>query len=335
MSLDSDSEIGETDVLAVSTESRDAGAEIFRQALDQTLRRLPPGTPRILFKKIDSTLRGNVGPEIASALAALACDVAVVTPAFPAMGRTVEAGYLRVPGRADFVPVELAACFHGHGAEPHRQTQPGAISQAIAAGARVVLLDAAEDSDLDLIVSEALALRRRVLWAGSAGLAAALARTMGAELPAAVAPCTGPAIFCLGSDHAATMEQQARLIAHRDAVLFAADSAVPEAIVGELQRGSHVVLRIRRGLTSTARIRQLLGVVASPLVLSGGDTAALVCHALDIRALDLCHEVAAGIPWGRVAGGPFDGLPVVTKSGGFGGPDALIDVADFFPCPQP
>lgn len=95
-----------------------------------------------------------------------------------------------------------------------------------------------------------------------------------------------------------------------------------------------MVLRIRRGPTSTARIRELLANAAGPLVLSGGDTASVVCRALDARAIELRREIAPGIPCGVIVGGAFDGLPVVTKSGGFGPPDALIEVADFFTCSQ-
>jgi hypothetical protein len=34
--------------------------------------------------------------------------------------------------------------------------------------------------------------------------------------------------------------------------------------------------------------------------------------------------VAEGIPTGRLVGGVLDGLPIVTKAGGFGAPDALV-----------
>jgi uncharacterized protein YgbK (DUF1537 family) len=43
----------------------------------------------------------------------------------------------------------------------------------------------------------------------------------------------------------------------------------------------------------------------------------------------LYGEVDAGMPWGRLIGGPADGLPVVTKAGGFGGDDALVQAVSF------
>jgi len=312
LSLNSACEAGQTgptDVLAVSTESRDGDLGSFRNSLE----RLTPLRPRILFKKIDSTLRGNVGPEVAAAMAAFGCDVAVVAPAFPAMGRTVEAGYLRVAGEIGFVPRELAASF---------RDLPG----------RFALRDAACDAHLDAIAADGLAGGERVLWVGSAGLAAALARALGMGSPAGIAFSPAPAIFCLGSDHAVTLQQQEHLVRDRAARLFAAETASDEAIPEALERGRHVVLRIRRGHTSAARVRQLLARARYPLVLCGGDTASLVCRALEVQAIDLRREVARGIPYGVIGGGLFDALPVVTKSGGFGRPDALIDVADFFTC---
>jgi len=309
VALDFQGELGAIDVLAISTESRDGDLASFRKVLD----RLLPLRPRILFKKIDSTLRGNVGPEVSAALDAFGCDVAVVTPAFPAMGRVVEAGYLRVDGDFGFVPIELAAYF-------------GDLR------ARLALRDAACDAHLDAIVREGLASGGRVLWAGSAGLATALARATQAGSPSALAFSPAPAIFCLGSDHPVTMEQQGRLVEQRTAALFLAETVRNEAISEALEQGRHVVLRIRRGQTAAERVREVLSGAAGPLVLCGGDTASLVCRALDVHTIELRQEVSAGIPCGTIEGGSFDGMPVVTKSGGFGRPDALIEVADFLTC---
>jgi uncharacterized protein YgbK (DUF1537 family) len=70
---------------------------------------------------------------------------------------------------------------------------------------------------------------------------------------------------------------------------------------------------------------------ASPaaLILTGGDTAAFVLRALGAQAIRLAGEVAPGIPWGIVEGGPADGCGVVTKSGGFGERDALVRAFEF------
>ncbi len=313
--LDSDSE--ETSVLAISTESRHLSAAELRRVMDDLAQRLPVARARILFKKIDSTLRGNVGAEIAAALTAFGCETAVITPAFPAMGRTVEGGYLRVEGAE---PIDLAARL---GLEACAHVQPSTVHAAIEDGARFISVDATCDRDLDAIAAEALASGRRILWAGSAGLASALARTLpwggppGPGCPLGTAPRPASSVlFCIGSDHPVTVEQQRRLLA--------------------LGRGEHVVLNLSVRQTSVERVRELVGNAAgaaTALVLSGGDTASLVCRALGVHRIELEDEIVPGIPWGRLSGGAFDQSRVATKSGGFGAPHALIQVADFFTCP--
>jgi uncharacterized protein YgbK (DUF1537 family) len=312
----------EASVLAISAESRDLSAAELRPVMDGLARRLPIAQARILFKKIDSTLRGNVGAEIAAALTAFGCDAAVITPAFPAMGRTVEGGYLRV-GAAE--AIDLAARLRSQGLEACVHVQPGAVSTAIEAGARVISVDAACDRDLDAIALAGLESGRRILWAGSAGLAAALARTLpwsgppGPGRPLGTPPRPASSVlFCIGSDHPVTVQQQGRLLA--------------------LGCGEHVVLNLSVRQTSVERVRELVGNAAgaaTALVLSGGDTASLVCRALGVRRIQLEDEIVPGIPWGYLSGGAFDQSRVATKSGGFGAPHALIQVADFFTCPTP
>jgi uncharacterized protein YgbK (DUF1537 family) len=256
------------------------------------------------------------------------------------MGRTVEEGYLRVATAAEFAPIDLPARLRTQGLEACTHVQPWAVSAAIEAGARFISVDATCDRDLDTIAAEALASKRRILWAGSAGLASALART----LPWGGSPtCPRPAprrassvLFCIGSDHPVTVEQQRHLIAQRAALALGAETATPQSIVSALRRGEHVVLNVPVRQTPVERVFELVGNAvgaAGALVLSGGDTASLVCRALGVRRIELADEIVPGIPWGYLSGGVFDQSRVATKSGGFGAPHALIQVADFFICP--
>jgi uncharacterized protein YgbK (DUF1537 family) len=325
---------GGLDVLAVTTESRALAAAELRGVFERTGRALAGVESRIIFKKIDSTLRGNVGMEVALAAEAFACDAAIVTPAFPAMNRIVEAGRLRVDG-AEFAPIEMAAFWRAQGLEC-AHVSPQGLHAALELGARFVSVDAASDADLDGIVRCGLGSGRRILWAGSAGLASALARVGQSSWPAlqeAGQEARPTAVlFCLGSDHPVTLEQERNLIAARGALAFDALTAAPERIAATLAGGRHVALRIPYGRVGVERARQLLHGVSGAWMLTGGDTASLVCRALGATGIRLHHEVAPGIPRGAIGGGPLDGAPVVTKSGGFGAPDALIRIADYFTC---
>jgi len=230
------------------------------------------------------------------------------------MGRTVEGGYLRV-GAAE--PVDLAARL---ALDPCAHVQPEMVFAAIESGARFISVDAACDRDLDAIALAGLASGRRILWSGSGGLAAALARTLpwgGPPGPRPTPSSASSVLFCIGSDHPVTVEQQRHLLA--------------------LGRAEHVILNLSVRQTSLNRVRELIGnpAAATALVLSGGDTASLVCRALAVRRIQLADEIVPGIPWGYLSGGAFDRSRVATKSGGFGSPHALIQIADFFTCPKP
>lgn len=166
-------------VRAVSTESRDLAEPECVRRLEALAERA--ASADILFKKIDSTLRGNVHAEIRAAMHAFHCECAIVTPAFPEMGRTVKNNWLFLHG------------------------QP-----AKTAGENV--LDAETDQDLDRIVEEGLCAKGRVLWAGSAGLAAALARRLyGPPVARSIPMIEGPIALCIGSNHPVTLAQQAEL----------------------------------------------------------------------------------------------------------------------------
>ena len=317
----------EAQVFACSTESRDIDPAEAAYRIRQLAGRLRAQSPRIRYKKIDSTLRGNTGVEIVAALEAFGCDAAVVNPAFPAMGRIVRCGALHIPREPSFRPIELTGWLRAYGAEACVHVAAGSLAAAIDSGAQFVSCDAVCNEDLAALAAEVLAVGKRILWVGSAGLAAALACHLAIDCGAHHSPaCScGPVLFCVGSDHPVTVEQQRRL-AERCSV------APPGSdIFGALAAGQHVVLPIPRGRTGADPLRRRFSDCRpAALFVSGGDTASLVCAALGARSIELRREFAPGIPEGILHGGTLDGVPVLTKSGGFGAPDDLIRIADYF-----
>ena len=319
-------------VIAINTQSRDLPDAEIRRAMAAAASQFPVDSGAIVFKKIDSTMRGNTGQEIAAALEAFDCDAAIVCPAFPKMHRIVEQGSLRIAGTPEFAPIEVASRLQLQSGQACAHTRHDGITALLSGDTRFVSVEANCDQDLDSIAAAAFPMGRGVLWAGSAGLAAALAPLLGGGRVGPPVPFkNGPALFCIGSDHPVTIAQQAALLAGRPSVL----AATREAIRDGLTRGEHVVLPIPRGLVSAGQVRELIaGAPAAALVLSGGDTASLVCEAAGIRRIALCDEIVPGVPRGTIHGGEFAGISIVTKSGGFGDRDALIQVADFFACPK-
>ncbi len=235
-------------VVAISTDSRDLPPAEVRRGISNVAAEYP--TASVIFKKIDSTLRGSPGIEIAAALEAFDCEDAVVCPAFPKLHRIVRGGYLHVTSDPGFSPIDVAA--------------------RLAPYDRIACPDADCDEDLDLIAANLLPRGRRVLWAGSGGLAAALARRLGQLCTPAPPPATGQVLFCIGSDHPVTLAQQSALAAAR--------------------AGGHVLQRVPRGTP----FEPIFPVQPAALFLSGGDTASLVCRAIGAQRIELCAEIVPG-----------------------------------------
>ena len=83
-----------TQTWAISTESRNVEPEIaYERVLKATKMFAEKLNPDFYYKKIDSTLRGNIAVEVLGIMAALEYDAAVVVPAFPAEIRTTVGGY--------------------------------------------------------------------------------------------------------------------------------------------------------------------------------------------------------------------------------------------------
>jgi uncharacterized protein YgbK (DUF1537 family) len=326
-------------VHAFNTETRDAdGAE-----MEQRIRRIADLTsmakPGIIFKKIDSLLRGNPGREVMAALEAFGCDLAIVTPAFPEMGRTVSNGHLEVHGDGAWERLDVAALLRGQGLEQCKHIEPGTVAAAIERGARAISLDITAHEDLELLVIEALATGKNILWAGSGGLASALAGALFSDKIKREphAPGTLPVVFCIGSDHPVTTRQIFALQRERPTFEFQADAEVAASIVNTLEQHQNIILRIPRGQVTSEGLRILLRNIvgrAGAIVLSGGDTAAAVCRAVAVREIEVADQIVAGLPWGTLRSGLLDGFPVATKSGAFGREADLIKVADFFTCPK-
>jgi D-threonate/D-erythronate kinase len=311
-------------VQAFTTETRDLEQNEVELKIRELAVRVSAAQPRIVFKKVDSLLRGNPRLEIAAALDAFGCDVAIITPAYPDLGRTVWDGHLQVDGDAAWKPIDVASLL---GSE---HTKPEGLADALRNGVRYVSVDSTSNSDLALLADEGLRSGRRVLWVGSGGLASALAEMLfGPALkPAPRKPQGLPVLFCIGSDHPVTAVQLVNL-RERHAVCI----SEPEGVAHSLRRGTHTLLPISRtpGVYESLRLclRGING-LAGAMLLSGGDSASTVCRALAAEHIELENQVVAGVPWGILKGGLLDGMVVATKSGAFGGEDTLVEVADFF-----
>ncbi|MCU0538470.1 MAG: four-carbon acid sugar kinase family protein [Desulfobacterales bacterium] len=226
-------------VLVVNTHSRAMAPQEAYQCVAGILKQLDLTRFDLIYKKIDSTLRGNIGPEVDALLDAAQRPVAFLTPAFPAMGRTVENGVLKVNGVAvaeteasrdpvcpvteSHVPTLLQRqSAHRVGAVPLEllRASPPALREAVAAkidaGDRLLVFDCLERRDVATIAELAGTIHPAPLFIGSAGLANALATQVSARITGrritipALAPAAHVVLVC-GSASDVSRRQLAKL----------------------------------------------------------------------------------------------------------------------------
>lgn len=85
----------DTEARIIDTDSRTASPESAYQTVSSVVQ---DTSAEIIYKKIDSTLRGNVATEAAAVLDSQNPEFAIVAPAFPAHNRTTIGGYHLVDG---------------------------------------------------------------------------------------------------------------------------------------------------------------------------------------------------------------------------------------------
>lgn len=188
--------------IAVDTDSRHLPPEAAAERVRAACEALPLSSAGVLVKKIDSTLRGNVGRETEAVLGASDAELALLTPAYPEQERTVRAGLLYVAGRK-LEKTEFASSLPSPDAGSsiaallRRQTRcetatidldtlrtgdarvRARLDRCAERGARIVVCDAETGADLRRIVRCGRHSDRRILWVGSAGLVDALAAAVG------------------------------------------------------------------------------------------------------------------------------------------------------------
>lgn len=226
-------------VLVVNTHTRAMEAGQARRRVAEFLGQLELERFGIVYKKIDSTLRGNIGAEIDATLEALGRPIAFLTPAFPEMGRTVENGILKVKGvpvaeteaaRDPVCPVtesRVVDLLQSQTSERvslieqrHVTAAPAelkaAVVRKIAEGSRLLVFDCAERRDLAAIANLGFGLNPMPLFVGSAGLAEAVAAQVSASAKgrSALRPPVKPAghlLVVCGSTSGVSRRQLTRL----------------------------------------------------------------------------------------------------------------------------
>ncbi|MBR6098912.1 four-carbon acid sugar kinase family protein [bacterium] len=191
-----------TQTWAISTESRNIPPkDAYERVKYLTQTMSEKFNPDYYFKKIDSTVRGNIAVEIIGMLEVLDWDAAVIIPAFPAEGRVTVGGYHLLRGtpiertemaRDPFSPIcesHLPTMFVNQlGAEYSnlvaslnlRDVMKGAapiiktLNELIASGKKLIVVDAVSTTDIEQVLLAMNKSDYKILPAGTAATASIL-----------------------------------------------------------------------------------------------------------------------------------------------------------------
>lgn len=180
--------------LVADTESRHMEPDDARERVRSVANALHGLDVGVLYKKVDSTLRGRIAAEIDGVRSVFDDRVIVVAPAYPAAGRTTVDGLCLVDGvpvhRTEFgrdrrSPVASSRIADHLPADPAVRHATAASADRVLATARpgdMIVIDARTSDDLGAVAQRVAQRPERYLLVGSAGLAAAL-RTTGTLAP--------------------------------------------------------------------------------------------------------------------------------------------------------
>ncbi len=370
-------ELADCAVIALKSRSIGAAAAVDMSLVAGRALR-DAGIEHLYFKycsTFDSTERGNIG-QVAEALAReTEARIVPFVPSAPANGRTVYQGHL-------FVGRELLdeSPLRNHPLNPMRDSDVARLlspqaswrvsnitHKSVAQGTEQiaaeidalddrshVVIDATSEDDL---ASIALATASLPLTTGSAGLAAALARTRRGRNTCQVRPAPRPehggTVVISGSTSAATRGQVETFershpsfeispfaLARGDSVVEAAlafvanalaAGAVPlvystvqreEVVRAQQELGIQVAAELVEGaLARIASGARELGAIR--MIIAGGEVSGAVINALNITRVSVHEEVAPGVPW--IASEGSSSMSLLLKSGNFGGPDFFAE----------
>lgn len=367
--------------MAITTNSRDLNSDAAIRAVRTISPFLKDIRHLTFYKKIDSTWRGNIGAELEVLLEELQLGFAIICSAFPENMRLGVGGYLMVDGRLlhhtamakdpaspitqgflpdllarqSDLPVELLGV---NLIEAGVDTIRGFILEKIQNGPCFFIADATEPEHLDAIAGIGTEGLPPYIFAGSAGLSAAILR----HREKTEKKPSRPILSVVGSVHPKSTVQIDKLIEtyHIDQIYVpwdvllhgkrepveafctraaeillrgkdlvirtcrSADDAGAATAEGRKtgMSGAEVAMRISEGIQNLV-VDILSRTTVGGLMVTGGTTALMLLEGLSGDGIEVLQEIAPGVPLGRIVGGKLDGTPILTKAGGFGSPNVF------------
>lgn len=306
------------EVVVLDTDSRAALPAVAHARVKKICQTLHSAGVASVYKKIDSTLRGNLGAEIAAAADVFHPDVIVIAPAFPENNRITVGGYhllnqlpvsLTEIARDPKAPVsesrlpellrQQTTCQIGH-IPLHvvlegRLAIQAAIAERLNKQEKWLVFDAVTNDNLREIAAAAIHYDK-VLWVGSAGLAEALSELSDwkASVSAYSLPSDGPVLVVAGSVSQTTRMQVAAFLEQPLTQLIEVD--VTEILNNQHREVERCILQARELLLLGKHV-----IIASAVPESAVDSAVLAGDRCGLSKDEVSSRIAVAL--GTVAFG--------------------------------
>lgn len=332
-------DIEDAEVLAINTESRHLPPSDAVSRLESCLRQIDSRSFSFIFKKIDSTMRGNVVVESAAAASYFSASSLCFAPAFPEQGRTVRGGEVLVDNiplsQTQFVrdalspaPSQLLTEIFGSSIFEHVVLIPaGEGVTPKSRSSTAFIFDSEDNSDLKRAAEFFVKDPKLNILVGSSGVGSQLARLLGEnELLKRSRKKVDRFLFVVGSrSERAGLQIDEFSKEFKGAVVYAPDGVAPSghlaidralvlaAARGEVEKDSNAVANALA--QSALKIVEAAGVDA--VFATGGDTALAILRQAGASVITLHGNLMPGIPMSSFE---YCGreLTLITKAGGFG-----------------
>jgi uncharacterized protein YgbK (DUF1537 family) len=325
------------DVLVVNTESRFDEPQTAYEKVKCVLKFFRKLEIKQIYKKIDSTLRGNIGSEIDALFDELKIKELPFCAAFPRTGRTTIGGYHYVWGEL-VTRTEFARDPRNPVSEAHIPTLLEGMSKYYD---RIKIYNARTQRDLKNIARE---IQDYTTVCGASGLAGELVKFWGKSESSrgvkskTVTGGSKPVLIISGSAKSVTYEQIEELKKEKGLLAVPIDFERNRVKIPDVKDAKHILIYAQKSsqkLDPDKIIRTLVqlttglckGELFHNLILIGGDTAFSICRALKIDTFQIISSVSPGVAFCRTLDGKYD---FILKPGGLGDKGALIKCLRFF-----
>lgn len=248
---------GDASVWVINSNSRAMDPKLAAMKITSLMSHLPlANNPPLVIKKIDSTLRGNIGAEIEALMKACGITGAVVAPAFPQAGRITVAGECWVNGvritetefasdpKTPVLSARIADIIRLQTAIPCQPVTVSQLSHLSYEQPWISVIDAQTDSDLDRIAAAVMQAKQPLLLVGSAGICDAVARRSAIMPPPTVLAIIG-SMSEIAQRQIATLHSHPRITqiyVDVEHILAGNASDYDARIVQALQKGDHCIV---------------------------------------------------------------------------------------------